>query len=222
MPETAAKIRLPANHLLGPLVGEHDINLRRLQAAFPHSMIHLRGNELSVSGDEADTVARLFEELIVLIERGQRLDDRTLESVAALAQPRMRTLGDFGFLTPFFFADAVPLDAAALAGDREPREVAESLLLVEWALEDLRDFGEEPVREAIRTVADSIGVKLRRFTRPLYLAVTGSASSTPLFASMVVLGSAMTRMRLRRARAVLGGVPRRREKERAARRSGKV
>ncbi len=79
MPDTAAKIRLPANHLLGPLVGEHDINLRRLQAAFPDSRIHLRGNELSVSGDEADTVTRLFEELIVLIERGQRLDHRTLD-----------------------------------------------------------------------------------------------------------------------------------------------
>lgn len=173
----------------------------------------LNGRYLREDHDAAGVARRL---------RNWRLDDRTLESVAVLAQPRMRTLGDFGFLTPFFFADAVPLDAAALAGDREPREVAESLLLVEWALEDLRYFGEEPVREAIGAVADSIGVKLRRFTRPLYLAVTGSASSTPLFASMVVLGSAMTRMRLRRARAALGGVPRRREKELAACRSRKV
>ena len=79
MSESATKIRVPANHLLGPLVGEHDENLQRLQAAFPGSRIHLRGNEVSVLGDEAETVARLFEELIVLIERGQRLDHRTID-----------------------------------------------------------------------------------------------------------------------------------------------
>ena len=79
MSESATKIRVPANHLLGPLVGEHDENLQRLQDAFPGSRIHLRGNEVTVLGDEAETVARLFEELIVLIERGQRLDHRTID-----------------------------------------------------------------------------------------------------------------------------------------------
>ncbi len=73
------KIRVPANHLLGPLVGEHDTNLHKLQNAFPGSRIHLRGNEVSFAGDEAETVARLFEELFVLIERGHRLDDRTID-----------------------------------------------------------------------------------------------------------------------------------------------
>lgn len=79
MPDTAVTIRVPANHLLGVLLGEHDANLQRLEAAFPASRIHVRGNEVSVSGPEADTVARLFEELIVLAERGERLDARTLD-----------------------------------------------------------------------------------------------------------------------------------------------
>ena len=79
MSESATKIRVPANHLLGPLVGEHDENLHRLQDAFPGNRIHLRGNEVSVVGDEAETVARLFEELILLIEGGHRLDDRTID-----------------------------------------------------------------------------------------------------------------------------------------------
>ncbi len=79
MSDAATKIRVPANHLLAPLVGEHDENLQRLQDAFPGSRIHLRGNEVSVLGEEAETVARLFEELIVLIERGQRLDNPTID-----------------------------------------------------------------------------------------------------------------------------------------------
>ena len=79
MSNTAVTIRVPANHLMGALLGEHDANLRRIEEAFPDSQIHVRGNEVSVSGIEADTVARLFEELVVLLERGQRLDERTLD-----------------------------------------------------------------------------------------------------------------------------------------------
>ena len=157
---------------------------------------------------------------LVRLLRGWRFDDAVLEEIARLAHPRMRTLGDFGPLASFFFADEVPLDGGALAGAEEPARVAEWLLLVEWALEDQSPWTGEAVHEALRDLAASLEIKLRRLTRPLYLAVSGSSSSTPLFGSMVILGSAMTRMRLRRARAVLGGVSRRREK-RLARRRGR-
>ena len=90
MPDAVAKIRVPANNLLGPLVGEHDANLRHVQSAFPGSRIHLRGNELSVDGDEAEIVARLFEELILLIERGQLLDERTLERTIDMVRSNVR------------------------------------------------------------------------------------------------------------------------------------
>ncbi len=152
-------------------------------------------------------------EALVARLRDWRFDDRTLARIAELARPRMRTLGDFGFLASFFFADEVPLDPAALAGGRPPAEVAEWLLLAEWTIGDLPGFTEDAVRDAFRELAGRLGVSLGKLTRPLYRALTGAASSTPLFGSMVVLGSGMTRMRLRRARAALGDVPRRREKE---------
>lgn len=145
--------------------------------------------------------------------RNWRFDDATLETAARLAQPRMRTLGDFGPLASLFFADETPSDPEALAGGLERFEVAEWLLLAEWALEDLPEFTEDGVHQTLRALSESLGVNLRKLTRPLYVAISGSASSTPLFGSMVLLGSAMTRMRLRRARTALGGVPRRREKE---------
>ena len=90
MSETATTIRVPANHLLGPLVGEHDANLRQLESAFPGSRIHLRGNEVSVLGDEAETVARLFEELILLLEHGQRLDVRTIDRTIDMVRSNVR------------------------------------------------------------------------------------------------------------------------------------
>ena len=144
--------------------------------------------------------------------RRWRFGDADLEAMAALAQPRLRTLGDFGPLVSFFFADEVPLDRALLAGSEKPAAVAERLLLAEWTLEDLPSFTETAIHRALGRLADSLGLKLRKLTRPLYLAVSGSRSSTPLSASMVLLGSAMTRMRLRRAGTALGGVSRRRRK----------
>ena len=90
MNETATKIRVPGNHLLGSLVGERDVNLRHLQEAFPHSRIHLRGNELSVDGADTEIVTRLFEELILLVEHGQRLDDRTLDRTIEMVRSNVR------------------------------------------------------------------------------------------------------------------------------------
>ena len=194
---------------LDALVENFDLSSLSLSGAVfdTEKLAWLNGRYLREDYDPAGVTALL---------RKWRLDDKTLTGIAALAQPRLRTLGDFGFLAPFFFADEVPLDPAALAGKEEASAVAEWLLLAEWTLEDLPDFTEEAARDSLRALADRLEVKFRRLTAPLYVAVTGAASSTPLFGSMTILGSALTRMRLRRARAALGGVPRRREKELAA------
>ena len=71
---------------MGTLLGEHDHHLRLIEQAFPATDIHVRGNEVTLGGDGAETVGRLFEELVVLIEGGQRLDDRTLESTIDMIQ----------------------------------------------------------------------------------------------------------------------------------------
>jgi phosphate starvation-inducible PhoH-like protein len=57
------------------LLGQHDELLRLVESAFPVD-IHVRGNEITLSGDatETDRVARLFEELVSLVEQGHQLD----------------------------------------------------------------------------------------------------------------------------------------------------
>lgn len=150
---------------------------------------------------------------LVGLLRAWRFGREDLEPVARLAQPRIRTLGEFGPLVGFFLADEVPLDPSTLAGPDQPKAVAERLLLAEWALEEVVEFTDEAIHAALSEVAGSLDLKLRRLTRPLYLAITGSTVSTPLFASMSLLGSDMTRMRIRRAREALGGVSRKRRKK---------
>jgi phosphate starvation-inducible PhoH-like protein len=83
---TQVKILVPGNHLMVGLLGERDELLRIIEGAFPVS-IHVRGNEITVTGGEpdADRVGKLFEELVVLLERGHELDRETVgRSIAML------------------------------------------------------------------------------------------------------------------------------------------
>jgi phosphate starvation-inducible PhoH-like protein len=75
---TQVKISVPANHLMPALLGVRDEVLRAVEAAFPEAAIHVRGNEIAVDGPDAERVAALFEDLLVLVEQGHRLDPSTV------------------------------------------------------------------------------------------------------------------------------------------------
>jgi phosphate starvation-inducible protein PhoH and related proteins len=71
---TPVKIFVPGNHLMVGLLGERDELLRVIEEAFPDVRIVARGNEISIEGEDAERVGRLFEELVELLEQGHRLD----------------------------------------------------------------------------------------------------------------------------------------------------
>jgi phosphate starvation-inducible PhoH-like protein len=74
------------------LLGHRDELLKLIEESFPVS-IHVRGNEITVTGDpdDADRVGRLFEELVVLLEGGHALDldglGRSIEMLKADQRP---------------------------------------------------------------------------------------------------------------------------------------
>src|SRR5678815_4515130 len=73
------------------LLGQRDELLRVVESAFEGVEIHVRGNEIAIEGDEADRVGHLFEELVLLLERGQRLEPasvvRTIDMVRSDQRP---------------------------------------------------------------------------------------------------------------------------------------
>lgn len=77
--KTQVKIRVPGEHQLVNLFGTRDELLKLIEQGFDTSIL-VRGNEITITGEprEAEQVARLFEELIRLLERGQLL---TVEAV---------------------------------------------------------------------------------------------------------------------------------------------
>jgi phosphate starvation-inducible PhoH-like protein len=72
-------IVVPGVHVMAGLLGPRDEFLRRVEAAFPSTTFVVRGNEIALGGPGADDAARLFEELILLLQRGEHLDETSLE-----------------------------------------------------------------------------------------------------------------------------------------------
>ena len=85
------KVLVPGNHLMVGLLGERDELLRRIEAAFPVTIL-VRGNEITVSGEAqaAAQVARLFEELVVLVERGHALDRDGIDRAIGMIESNQR------------------------------------------------------------------------------------------------------------------------------------
>jgi phosphate starvation-inducible PhoH-like protein len=87
-PTTEIRLSVPSNYLMVDLLGQHDVYLRIVEKAFPDVQIVARGNELGITGDEADSamVRTAFEELLILIQEGQALDDERVHRVVDLVR----------------------------------------------------------------------------------------------------------------------------------------
>jgi len=72
--DTQVVVNVPGNHLMAGMLGQRDELLRLVERAFPDTAIHVRGNEIAVTGPDATAVGRVFEELVLLAAGGQVLE----------------------------------------------------------------------------------------------------------------------------------------------------
>ena len=75
-----------------------------------------------------------------------------------------------------------------------------------WELEKLETFSKEDIYTAFKELSNKLDMKMKLLTAPLYVAISGREVSTPLFDTMAILGSDVSRMRIRRAMDSLGGL----------------
>ena len=73
------------------LLGERDELLLLVEREFDDTTIHVRGNEITIDGPDADRVGRIFDELVAHLGSGQSIDaahvGRTIEMVKADVRP---------------------------------------------------------------------------------------------------------------------------------------
>jgi phosphate starvation-inducible PhoH-like protein len=68
------------------LFGFNDVYLRKIESAFPDTHITARGTEIHLQGDEEaiEKVERVFNEMVVLLDRNETLTEDDVETVLAL------------------------------------------------------------------------------------------------------------------------------------------
>ncbi|MGW1128418.1 PhoH family protein [Streptomyces sp. NPDC002526] len=85
-PQARAHISIPAAHPMVMLLGAGDSLLRVIEAAFPAADIHVRGNDISATGDAADIalIQRLFDEMVLVLRTGQPMTEDAVERSIAM------------------------------------------------------------------------------------------------------------------------------------------
>jgi len=133
--------------------------------------------------------------------------DDQLEQLVPLVQERTERLIDLVPLAAYLIGERRPVAPADFAHkDLQEDDVKRVLQFVLWWLDEVRDWDRDVLHAGIVQLATSMGIKIRDFLFPLFVAVSGQSVSLPLFDSMAILGADLTRMRIRDALDVLGGV----------------
>jgi phosphate starvation-inducible PhoH-like protein len=84
---TQVKILVPGDQSMVALLGQRDVFLKLIESAFACRIL-VRGNEITISGpeDESERAARIFEELLTLLEKGHELSDSSVGQAIALVK----------------------------------------------------------------------------------------------------------------------------------------
>lgn len=121
-----------------------------------------------------------------------------------LAQSRVGKLGELPPLAGFLLSSDVGLTPASFAGIKAPpAETLEILETVQTDLEKILEWNVATIEAELRAIAERTGKKLKVIVGPLFVAMSGSQRSLPLFDSMALLGRSVVRQRLKVAAAVV-------------------
>lgn len=135
------------------------------------------------------------------------LNKETLLKILPHAQQRMETLSDFAPLAAFFASGMLPINADSFAGLKlQDDDLIQALQFALWQLEALPNWQRDHIFAAMKTVADSMEIKVKDFFAPLFIAIAGTTASVSVIDSMTILGPEMSRARVRFAIEQLGGV----------------
>jgi glutamyl-tRNA synthetase len=140
---------------------------------------------------DADSYAHAL--VLYLGEQGYEWDAELVRRAAPLVQEKIEMLDKFPEFAGFLFREVEP-DPALLDG----RVLEEA----ERALAGVEPFTTEAIEQALRSLAEQLGLKPREAFQPIRVAVTGSKVSPGLFESIELLGREPTLDRIRRAQAV--------------------
>jgi len=146
-----------------------------------------------------------------LVEWG--LNREHFEKILDICKGRMTCLSDWGDMTNHFFNRSISLSRTELLlKNTDETRTVEIFQMLLWELEKLENFSKENIYRVFKELSEKLNIKMKDLTLPLYVAISGKTVSTPLFDTMEILGSDISRMRIGRAIQELGDLSKKRSK----------
>ncbi|KPQ23182.1 MAG: glutamate--tRNA ligase [Halomonas sp. HL-48] len=128
-------------------------------------------------------------------------------------RPRIETLAQATPLAGHFFSGLPELKEQDFDSVKlEKEELVKLLQFLVWRFEAVPAWHKEALIEEVKVLSAHFDLKMKAFLAPVFIAITGSATSTSVMDAMAILGSDVTRARLRHAIDVLGGVSKKQAK----------
>ena len=190
MQEQTVTINVAGNHLMSDLLGQRDEYLRVVEDRFPATSLHVRGNQVTITGEQAAQAGRVVEELVMMLESGQDLDQRTVgrtvdmveidESPSEVFNAKVFTTGSGRVIRPKSAGQRRYLEAIAenvITFGIGPAGTGKSWLAVAMALQSLQANEVERIiltRPAVEAgerlgfLPGDLMAKVDPYLRPLY------------------------------------------------------
>ena len=135
------------------------------------------------------------------------LNRANLAPLAPLVQQRAKRLSDLLAQADYLLGDRPALQAEDFAHKTLTAEDCRRILdHVGRRLEEVAEWRRDALYDALKSLADSMELKLRDLLAPLFVALAGRPVALPIFDSLAYLGRDLSRARLRSALTALGGV----------------
>lgn len=132
-------------------------------------------------------------------------DGGKVNSILPLVQSRVEKMSDVMPLIGFLYAGSLELTSEDFESKLDMGQVRELLQYLIWRMEAQRVWEREVIEQACRELSEQMEIKLREFMFPIFVAIAGTKKTVDIMDAMVIIGSDMTRFRLRQALQVLGG-----------------
>ena len=123
-------------------------------------------------------------------------------------QQRVETFSDLAPAASFLVSGELPLtlEQFTAASKLSREEQVKILQFAQWKLESLNQWNKDILFNELKGLATKLNIKVKDLLAPVFVAIAGSTASISVVDSMAILGPDISRVRLRHAIEVLGGV----------------
>ncbi len=147
-------------------------------------------NAQYLSGSSLDQLMPHLEPFLAEVGLGDLGDDQTgrLERAVDLHRTRARTLGDLAQMVVPYFRPSLDYDLDLCTKFRKQSQLPQQLGALVEGFRNLESFTAETVEQALRSLAEEVGVKAGALIHPTRMALSSAKAGPSLFDLVVAMG----------------------------------